>query len=624
MTEKKHSSIKHKRNNYFFYLQFIYIAAVFFSSSNISFASSLDGDEASFADIFRLMTGLETDTIGEATIGFPATYFTSKDCIIIKNVKFHFSRQNDNTWDERFTNGGKPIRITKSVEFINCDFPDDYWLVMRNMIFEEIVGFQNCRNIKLFFRECQFQHQFFFYGSQAVFIKFIGCDFNLGLIVGSKSTISDFFEADHCRFNYSENFYRNPRVRESQNVVKSVDRIPAYFRINIPTESGNLFLKHCVFSLPAGLVNAPSMNLDLNHSVFKTLEILDCVIEPTLDISFVTVENQIKFFNNTADHFIVAEAFSFNPSNAKVQWEKLAGRRLAVTADSGGAIYTGSTIDKGNDYDYQTLISVYALMYQMYRSQGSRLAANSCYLEWKDIETEHFGRILQANSSMDVWFNLIMNIFLRIFCDYGTNPMKSMIWSLGVMLSFAIFYMAFPRQSGIAEQEAFLDRIRAYGEYFTEGKTLAEIESDLDIRPDETADERDDLTTFIRQNKNDLPRYYRLFGLQILRHRNFSFRFQILYAKFADRLIGHWSTARKSRRFLVAAVFSVGLALSLSGIFFVRLFDAFFLSINAFSTLGFGEIPLRGAAKYLAIAEGFIGWFLLSIFSVALISQIIQ
>jgi hypothetical protein len=56
----------------------------------------------------------------------------------------------------------------------------------------------------------------------------------------------------------------------------------------------------------------------------------------------------------------------------------------------------------------------------------------------------------------------------------------------------------------------------------------------------------------------------------------------------------------------------------------IKILNALMLSLNVFSTLGFGDIPVKGFAKYLTVVEGFIGWFLLSIFSVALISQIIQ
>ncbi|MEJ0031705.1 MAG: hypothetical protein WDO15_15605 [Bacteroidota bacterium] len=53
----------------------------------------------------------------------------------------------------------------------------------------------------------------------------------------------------------------------------------------------------------------------------------------------------------------------------------------------------------------------------------------------------------------------------------------------------------------------------------------------------------------------------------------------------------------------------------------VALLNAYVLSLNAFVTLGFGEIPTKGVARYVTIIEGFVGWFLLTLFSVALISQ---
>ncbi len=53
----------------------------------------------------------------------------------------------------------------------------------------------------------------------------------------------------------------------------------------------------------------------------------------------------------------------------------------------------------------------------------------------------------------------------------------------------------------------------------------------------------------------------------------------------------------------------------------IAFLNALTLSLNSFVTLGFGEIPTKGFARYLTIAEGFIGWFLLTLFTVALISQ---
>lgn len=57
--------------------------------------------------------------------------------------------------------------------------------------------------------------------------------------------------------------------------------------------------------------------------------------------------------------------------------------------------------------------------------------------------------------------------------------------------------------------------------------------------------------------------------------------------------------------------------------FSISILNAITLSLNSFVTLGFGTIPTTGAARYVCILQGFIGWFLLSIFTVSLINQIL-
>ena len=57
--------------------------------------------------------------------------------------------------------------------------------------------------------------------------------------------------------------------------------------------------------------------------------------------------------------------------------------------------------------------------------------------------------------------------------------------------------------------------------------------------------------------------------------------------------------------------------------FGISIVNAMTLSLNSFTTLGFGTIPTKGLARYVCIIQGFIGWFLLSIFTVALINQVL-
>ena len=57
--------------------------------------------------------------------------------------------------------------------------------------------------------------------------------------------------------------------------------------------------------------------------------------------------------------------------------------------------------------------------------------------------------------------------------------------------------------------------------------------------------------------------------------------------------------------------------------FMVSFINALTLSLNSFVTLGFGNIPTKGLARYVCIIQGFTGWFLLSIFTVALFNQVL-
>jgi hypothetical protein len=59
------------------------------------------------------------------------------------------------------------------------------------------------------------------------------------------------------------------------------------------------------------------------------------------------------------------------------------------------------------------------------------------------------------------------------------------------------------------------------------------------------------------------------------------------------------------------------------GLFILSLVNALTLSLNSFVTLGFGTIPTYGFARYICIIQGFIGWFLLSLFTVSLINQVL-
>ncbi|MCZ6899995.1 MAG: ion channel, partial [Bacteroidetes bacterium] len=86
---------------------------------------------------------------------------------------------------------------------------------------------------------------------------------------------------------------------------------------------------------------------------------------------------------------------------------------------------------------------------------------------------------------------------------------------------------------------------------------------------------------------------------------------------------GKWSELSPKTKFIAGIIIGLGFLLFLGYVLLIKVLNALTLSVNAFTTLGFGDIPTQGLARYVAIIQGFIGWFLLSIFSVALINQVL-
>ena len=101
-------------------------------------------------------------------------------------------------------------------------------------------------------------------------------------------------------------------------------------------------------------------------------------------------------------------------------------------------------------------------------------------------------------------------------------------------------------------------------------------------------------------------------------------RISVSLLRRIDILKGNWQELPTKKRWwkslLLMGVFSAVLVFDV----FVKALNALMLSRNTFTALGFGEIPIEGLPRYLAIIQGFIGWFMLTIFSVSLITQLLK
>lgn len=590
-----------------------FIWACFWANHGI--ASSLDFKEVSFDDVLKAMLSNEKDDYSPQTVGSPITFYSSNGFLIFRGLKIRFDRQKDNPWDQRFSNPKAPmLLINKGIEFIDCEFPELYWFVLRKMTFTGPIGFRRCKNVFAFFRDCQFKHHFTIRGGVFNFLQAENCTFELGFDASEGVTIQDYILFEHCRFSYAPAFFKQPHNVEHQNVIGNLTKRPPFFQLINKNNPFALTFAEVTFELNE---NIPFI-VQLKNSVFSSLEFEDCKVQSTLDLSFVNVENEFKFKNTDLKKKLLAESLNFNTANSKIDWNNLKGNKLAILHKD--TIFSGENITQLDDIQvFNTLISVYAIFYTAFKSQGNRLFANASYIEWKDIETEFLGIQRHIQKHADVYFFWIMNVFLRVFCDYGTNPIESMVWSLYVIGAFACIYLFFPNANNLPDEYSYRLYIISALRYFSENKTLYEaLLMNSASSQANTYEKR-----FIQKNLKNMPWFLRWFSIPVLWDKPIQYYKLQTIRKF-NQYAGRWNEIPPFKKTMVSLVFTIFLLYGFLYIALIKTLNALMLSLNVFSTLGFGDIPIKGFAKYFTVIEGFIGWFLLSIFSVALISQIIQ
>jgi hypothetical protein len=136
--------------------------------------------------------------------------------------------------------------------------------------------------------------------------------------------------------------------------------------------------------------------------------------------------------------------------------------------------------------------------------------------------------------------------------------------------------------------------------------------------------EFNEFKTLVEQQGKTVPKFFTATALPLYKWAISGSKFSASVLKRVDIMKGTWSDLPTKKRwwksFLLIGAFLIAICCDI----FIKMLNALMLSINTFTTLGFGEIPIKGLPRYLAIIQGFIGWFMLTIFSVSLISQLLN
>lgn len=390
----------------------------------------------------------------------------------------------------------------------------------------------------------------------------------------------------------------------------------------------SLIMNDCIFSNKSIWPNIYS--IDLQRSTISRAHFENNLFEK-INLEEVSIEKSLRMDKNKFQDFVFVDNLLLNGENTNLPFENLQGGKIALhnDFDLGNASndiaiipYTGTNATQLKDLlRYNDLVSSYNKFLSMYKTRGDRESANACYIELKDLETRRLRFLYKQSKTFKTYINWKLNVFLKSFCDYGTNPVKSIIIALWTILGFGVIYFFFYSEWDKINRSYLIAQHKKIIHYFKHESNLEDIYNETYALEFKSFEEYKQM---LNESKIEVPMFivrlgYPLYYLSKIRHI-----ISLWIFRRTEMLNGKWSELKPVRKFFTGSVISITVVLYILYLVGLRFFNSVILSLNAFSTLGFGDIPVRGISRYVAIIEGFTGWFLLSIFSVTLINQILQ
>jgi hypothetical protein len=578
--------------------------------------SDLNGKTVSFSQFIKALTKQYFDPVDNSKIRLQFT-----------NITIQFDDKEDRPFmDKRFTDPNAPIwYCVHAVGFDNITIQGGTWWVMNNFVFKEFVTISQFSNMSAIFKDCIFEKTLRITKCQIIFLGFENCKFQHGFRY-QLSELKEYVRFNNCTISLNPNIQDDSRMSLFNLFVREAH----LFEFSQKGEPIDFFMNNCTFDIPKRNKNLPKYAINISETHFTNLQLVDNVFNANLNLAQATIENQFLFSGGQLNGSLIMDALNMNPLNTRVQWTKLSNNKISVYDGRKQLVNGHVRYQIKDEVIFANLISCYATFYGLFKSQGNRNNSNSCYVEWKDIETAYLYNQYQKDTRVSVYFAYLMNIFLRSFCDYGTNPLKSIYLSGLVLVFFAFLYFISPFQlNGDKDEEGkyrkrnVYTQLKLYASYFLEREKLKNIYLRQQVCKISNKD-KEEFLTLTASNQNRLPFMFHVIAQPPIVWRKFKQRLEIWFYDRIDIVHDKWEDLGTFRRFWTSFVFSLLILFGICYFILARMIDAITLSLNVFSTLGFGEIPVQGTIRYLTVIEGFIGWFLLSIFSVSLISQVIQ
>ncbi len=391
------------------------------------------------------------------------------------------------------------------------------------------------------------------------------------------------------------------------------------------TEANRLLIDNCQFEKTESA----------NHGLFLTgrykgISLKNNILDVNLHTYRLTVEDDFIVENNQFNKKFSpsdGESLKFDLYSTNISWDQIKGKLTTdktIFNEKGDSlvIYEAqSDAELANEDDYKRLLALYGRFYTLYKNRIDMQSANACRIEIKNIETRKSAYDYRQTHTLKAYLDWQMNVFLRDFSDYGTDYVKSMIYALQVITFFAIFYFFFPSQEDNLSKNRFLKFFTKAIEYFRTDKQLT------DFQQETRKEELEKLETF-RQNLIDsqgkIPQIIVFLGKPFYYQNLYFTEFALWLLHRTDLAKGKWSEIPAKRKLFLGTLVTLYFLFYVCNGLFMRALNALALSLNFFTTLGYGEMQVRGWLKYLAVLEGAVGWFLLTVFSASLVSQLLQ
>jgi hypothetical protein len=459
------------------------------------------------------------------------------------------------------------------------------------------------------FENCIFNHALRFSGedNRLKQLRIEKCTFVNQLIINQKITefrlINSYFAAD-------------------SNWFSNLDQEQTFYQLdlhNTHIESLELFRVEFDRQLPENLYS-----INLGGAVIGKL-FLQFIRAHTLNFTDASIEKSFLADSLDICGYVAVQNFDFPAENTNLPWHNFSNEKLCVFISEGTDKHLPyqpkSTEAVSRTLFFNELMACYKKFNDMYETRGDKISANACYIEIKDLQTRQQKQLYETTGEINYLIVYYLNRIAKHLSDYATNPARSIFVIQWIILLFALFYMfTFSEWDGI-NFRYFLRQYEILTEYFMSDKSLRELYCH---NQEEQSEQFESLRSANHSRRASLPAAIRFMGAPLYGAWKFRHRLTLWIYDKLEFLHGSWLQIPARRK--VTASIGIGFLLVLYFVFvvLVKFINSYILSMNLLVSLGFGKTPEQIIPLYISIIQGVVGWFVLTFFSITLLSQMVQ